>query len=71
MNRETRKVIDFINDTPEYTNKVQELRKKFSNHKDFSNQVLYLVQEILNTQKKFYDYPRHKIDLFVISNIYF
>lgn len=71
MNRETRKLIDFLNENDQYTTKLRTLREKHNNYKDFSNQVLYVIQEVLNTEKKFFDYPRNKIDLFIITNLYF
>ena len=72
MTRETRKLIDFINDSPEYLAELKQLRAKHNNYKDFSNLVLNnVVAKILNTEKKFFDYNRSKVDIFVITNVYF
>lgn len=71
MNRETKKILNFIQQTPSWESRLEVLRKKHSNYKDFFNQIGYLLMELLNTEKAFFDYPRERIEISKIANLYF
>lgn len=64
MNNKTKKIVDFIDSNEKYINKILELKQKYSNSKDFfENLIKYVVMDILNSNKEFYDYPRSQIEL--------
>lgn len=71
MNRETIKLVSFIEQNEQYTQELKEARGKFSNYKDFTNKVGYIVMGLLNTEKEFFDYPRNDIELSKIVALYF
>lgn len=71
MNKETKKILKFIEETPQWFEKLKAIRAKNSNYKDFFNQIGYLLMELLNTEKNFFDYPREKIEISKIANLYF
>lgn len=65
MNKETIKILTYIQNSENYKKKVKNLYKR--NSKDFSNQVLYVIMEIVSTEKKFFGMDRSKIDINAIS----
>ena len=71
MNKETLKLFEFMVDNPEWINKLKQKREHFSNYKDFYNQAGYVIMELLNTEKKFFDYPRKDIQISKIADLYF
>lgn len=71
MNKETSLLADYITQSGYYLEKIDNLKKKHPNSKDFFNSFGYLVQEILNEEKKFINLSRKNIDLPGLSNIYF
>lgn len=71
MNRETAKIISFIETSDIYKEKFKVTRSKYSNFKDFRNQAGYIVMEILNSEKEFFDYPRKDIEILKIVELYF
>lgn len=60
MNRETRKLVNFIESNPEWKEKIKNLEKK--NSKEYYFQVGYCIMDLLSTEKQFFDYPRKKIE---------
>ncbi len=70
MNKETTKIVEFIENS-RYKSKIEEVRARFSNYKDFSNQTGYVIMDILNNEREFYDYPRNDIELSKIVELYF
>ena len=71
MNKETKKVYDFIQQDEQLKQKVKSLRSKHNNFKDFYNQVGYVIMDILNRNKQFHDYPRNKIEIVKIAEMFF
>lgn len=71
MNKETAQLIDYINSSGFYLDKLDQLKKKFNNSKDYQNQLGYVIMEIVSTEKKFINMSRKNIDLPMISQIYF
>lgn len=71
MNRETTKLFEYMVDNPEWLNKLKDKRAKYPNYKDFYNQAGYVIMELLNTEKKFFDYPRKEIQIKKIADLYF
>lgn len=71
MNKETSQLIDYIEKSGFYLDKVDQLRSKYNNIKDFQNQVGYLIMEIVSEEKKFINLSRKNIDLDLITLKYF
>lgn len=72
MNARTNKIVEFIESNGEYKKKVEDLRTRHANSKDFFDHMLkYVIMDILNTQKQFYDFPRNEIQLDEIMRRYF
>lgn len=64
MNTRTKKIVEFIDNNEKYKDKIIELRQKNKNSKDFFDVLLkYVIMDILNTEKQFYDFPRKEIQL--------
>jgi hypothetical protein len=64
MNTRTKKIVEFIDSNEKYNNKIIELKQKYNNSKDFFDHMLkYVIMDILNTQKQFFDFPRNEIQL--------
>lgn len=70
MNKETEKIVKFI-EKSHYKDDLNKLRKQCPNYKDFFNQAGYVVQSLLNTEQQFFDYPRRKVELDKIIELYF
>lgn len=70
MNKETNKVLKFLENNPIELKKVRELKRKHTNYKDFYNQFGYLIMEILNT-KEFINLSRKAVDLEFLTDKYF
>ena len=71
MNRETMKIVSFIEQNEQYKGKLISIRERFPNYKDFMNQVGYVIMEILSNERQFYDYPRNDIQISKIVDLYF
>lgn len=72
MNARTDKIVKFIDNSPEYQSKINELRKKYANSRDFfDNMLKYVIMDILNTQKQFFDFPRKEIQFDELVKRYF
>jgi hypothetical protein len=71
MNKESRKIIEFIDSDDLTTEKLEEIKKRFTNSRDFTNQIGYLVMEIVNTNQEFYQLNRNKLEIEKISERYF
>jgi hypothetical protein len=71
MNKETAQVVDYIDKSGHYLEKIGNLRVKFNNIKDFQNMIGYVVMEIVNEEKRFIHLSRKNIDLPLITQRYF
>lgn len=71
MNKETSLLADYITKSGYYLEKIDNLKKKHLNSKDFFNSFGYLIMEILNEEKRFINLSRKNIDLPGLSNKYF
>lgn len=71
MNKETTQIIDYIHQSGHYLEKIDQLREKYNNIKDFQNQFGYMIMEIVNEEKKFIHLSRNKIELELITERYF
>jgi len=71
MNKETKKVLKYIDNNPEIEQKLKTLGKKFNNFKDFYNQTGYVIMDIVNRNKEFYTLDRTRIDIYTVSERYF
>lgn len=71
MNKETQVLIDYINKSGYYLEKVDKLKQKFNNIKDFTNQFGYVIMEIVGKEPTFLHLNRSNIELQELSVIYF
>lgn len=71
MNKETQQILDYLNSSGHYLNKIDDLKKKHSNIKEFTYQLGYVIMGIVSEEKKFINLARKNIDLPLIVNIYF
>lgn len=71
MNKETQQILEHINKSGYALEKIDQLRSKWNNIKDFQNQFGYLVMEILSEEKKFLNLSRNKIDLPILAHRFF
>lgn len=71
MNRDTERIVKFIDGDPSRLMTIQNLRRESNNSKDFQQEVKLFIVNILNTEKKFFDYPRDKIEIEKIAEYYF
>jgi hypothetical protein len=71
MNHETKLIINYIDNSGYYLEKLAKLRDRFNNIKDFENQFGYVVMEILNEEKKLINISRKNIDLPFLTQVYF
>jgi hypothetical protein len=71
MNKETTQILDYIQKSGHYLEKIEQLRDKHINYKDFFNMLGYVVMEIVNEEKKFVHLSRKNIDLELITERYF
>lgn len=71
MNKETLKLFEFMVNNPKWISKIKEKRQQYPNYKDFYNQAGYILMEILTTEKQFFDYPRDRINVKKLVDMYF
>lgn len=71
MNRETNQILDFIDKSGYYLQKVKDLRAKHNNIRDFRVMLGYVVMEIVSENKQFLHLKRDKIELHEMSERYF
>jgi len=71
VNKETTQIVDYINKSGHYLEKIGELRVKHNNIKDFQLLLNYVIMEIVNEEKKFVHLSRKNIDLPKITELYF
>lgn len=71
MNKETNAIIKALEENTKLKQKIRDLRSQNSNYKDFYILCNYVVVELVNTDKRFFNMSRDKIDLEFISNMYF
>lgn len=70
MNKETNTILKFLENNSEELTKVRNLKLKYTNYKDFYNQLGYQIMNILN-QKQFINLSRKSVDLDFIVDKYF
>lgn len=63
MNKETQQVFDYIEQSGFYLNKIDDIKAKYPNIKDFTLMVSYCIMEIVNTEKKFIHLNRKALEL--------
>jgi len=68
MNKETKLIYNYIKDTSDSIYHISRLREQYRNQKDFTNQLLYHIMDIVNKEKKFVNLNRKEIDVIEISN---
>lgn len=71
MNKETLKLFEFMVNNPKWINKLKTERQLKNNYKDFTQVTEQIINEILTTEKQFYDYPKNNIQLNKIVSMYF
>lgn len=71
MNKETMKLFNFMVENPKWINKLKTKRTLVSNYKDFFVETGIIITELLNEEKFFYDYPKTKIEIKKIVDLYF
>ena len=71
MNKETTLILNYIKESRHYLDKILKIRQKFENSKDFFNQFSYIIQEIVNEEKKFINMSRKNIELPELSQMFF
>ncbi len=71
MTRENTKILNFIKTNDNYMKKIKTARLKHNNNKDFTNQILYIVMDLVNTEKQFYGVNRKNIDVVQLSKEFF
>lgn len=71
MNKETLMINNYIQAHKSYHGKINELRKKHNNIKDFQVMFGYLIQDIVNTDKSFLNLKRSEIDLPTLATKFF
>lgn len=71
MNKETTQILDYINKSGHYLDKIGELRLIHNNLKDFTFKINYLIMSIVNEEERFFNMSRKNIDLQEIANKFF
>ena len=71
MTKETKKVLEIINNDPEMVAKIDNLKLKYTNIREFYNQIGYVIMDLVTTNKSLYTINRSKIDLYLITERYF
>lgn len=71
MNRETLKVFEYMVNNDKWLEKIKQKRRSYPNYKDFLKQSMEVIDELLATEKKFYDYPRNEVNIKQIVDMYF
>lgn len=67
MNKISEKILKYINNNDKYKNEIIVKRHSFTNVKDFTNQVGYIIMDIVSREKKFFDVDRRDIDVNAIA----
>ena len=71
MNKETSILVEHIDKSGHALERIEQLRQKHNNIKDFQVMLGYLIMEIVSEEKKFINLSRKNIDLPMISQMYF
>lgn len=71
MNKETSILVEYINKSGYAQERIEQLRQKHKNIKDFQTMLGYFIMEIVSEEKKFINLSRKNIDLPMISQMYF
>lgn len=71
MNKETGILVEHIDKSSYALERIETLRQKHNNIKDFQVMLGYLIMEIVSEEKKFLNLSRKNIDLPMISQMYF
>jgi len=71
VNKETSLLLDYIDKSGFFLEKIKGLRVKHNNVKDFQAIVGYVVMEIVSKEKKFMHLKRNNIELDQITMRYF
>jgi hypothetical protein len=71
LNKETQLIHDYITSSGYYLNKIDDLKKRYTNIKDFQLMFSYVIMEILSEEKKFVNLSRKNIELIELTNLYF
>ena len=71
MNKETKQLIDYIEQSGFYLDKINKLKTKHNNIKDFQFHLSYVIMDIVSSEKKFYNMSRKNIELDNIALILF
>ena len=71
MNRETKKLLEYIDNSIEYKDKLTEIQTTYPNFRDFYNQVGYIIMDIVNTNKQFHNLSRNNIEIELITERFF
>ena len=71
MNKETSILVEHIDKSGYALERIEQLRQKHNNIKDFQVMLGYLIMEIVSEEKKFINLSRKNIDLPMISQMYF
>lgn len=71
MNKESQTIADYIEGNPAYLKKIADLKVKYKNSKEFTNGLLYVIMDIVNTEKKFINIKRSSIDVPALAAKFF
>lgn len=71
MNKETGLILDCIDNSEHYLGKVKDLKQRFTNVKDFQNQFLGVIVEIISEEKKFINLKRTNIEVPELALMFF
>lgn len=63
MNKISRQILSYIQNDNEQLAKVLNLKDRFNNHKDFTNQIGYVIMDVVSTEKRFFDIDRKEIEV--------
>ncbi len=67
MTQETKKVLNYIKMNTKYKGQIAIQRRTYSNLKDFTNQVSYIVKTMVDNEEKLFGINRKKIDVYFIA----
>ena len=71
MNKETELLINFIDSSGFYLDKLAKLKSKYNNIKDFQFHLSYVIMDIVSQEKKFFNMSRKNIELDKITLRFF
>jgi hypothetical protein len=71
MNKETEQILNYINKSGHYLDKIADIRVKWNNLKDFQLLVGYVIMEIVSQEKAFMHISRKNIEINLIAERYF